>query len=111
MSSVPGSAVGGTMASSRMRRPRCLNFSQIVMYGVLLLYAVIVIGPLTWMVLSSFKRQREIILHPFGLPSNWRIDSFIAAWQSGFGTYFVNSIIVTVGAVIPMIIISGLAAY
>jgi len=56
--------------------------------------------PTIWMVLSSFKSNREIFRSPFALPATWRWENFVEAWDvGGLGGLYVNSIIVTAVAV------------
>jgi ABC-type glycerol-3-phosphate transport system permease component len=65
--------------------------------------AVLVVAmfyPTVWMVLSSFKSNREIFRTPFALPSVWRWENFIEAWDvGGLGQLYVNSLFVTFVAV------------
>ena len=56
--------------------------------------------PTVWMVLSAFKSNREIFRTPFALPSVWRWENFVEAWELGrLGTLYLNSLLVTASAV------------
>jgi ABC-type glycerol-3-phosphate transport system permease component len=56
--------------------------------------------PTIWMVLSSFKSNREIFREPFALPGEWRWGNFVEAWETGgLGQLYLNSIFVTAVAV------------
>jgi raffinose/stachyose/melibiose transport system permease protein len=68
--------------------------------------------PAVWMVLSSFKSNREIFKHPFGLPDQWRWSNFAEAWdKGGLGGLYVNSILVTATAVTLTVCLATAAAF
>lgn len=69
---------------------------RILVYVILIFYALISIYPLIWMLLYSFKDNTEIfITNPFGLPQVWHFENYLDA-LSAFDvvTYFKNSMIV-----------------
>lgn len=69
-------------------------------------------APLLWMVMSTFKSNREIFNDPLGLPSSIDFSSWADAWRVGnLGRYAVNSFIVTTGSVLVILVVSTLAAY
>lgn len=56
------------------------------------LYAVIVIVPLYFVLVTAFKTVQEIAVNPFGLPSTLHWENFKEAWVAGnLGTAFFNS--------------------
>lgn len=68
--------------------------------------------PLYVMVVSCFKSTNQIYDSPLALPDSWRLDNFKNAWQqANFDTYLLNSMLVTVAAVLLTIAVSALAAY
>ncbi|MEG0167245.1 MAG: carbohydrate ABC transporter permease, partial [Ruthenibacterium sp.] len=46
---------------------------------VLSAYALTVIYPLLWMLVSGFKTNKEIFGNTWALPKNWSFDNYIAA--------------------------------
>lgn len=71
----------------------------------------IVVYPLVWIFLGSFKDQNEFLTEPFwSLPQTWNLDNYVQAFvEGGLGTYIRNSVI----AVFPslaLIIVFGTAA-
>jgi len=79
---------------------------------MLTVWSVIVIAPLLWAVLSSFKTTREIFASPFKLPANWTIDNFRTAWtKENFGNYFQNTIVVVGCALILVMLLGSMCAY
>jgi ABC-type glycerol-3-phosphate transport system permease component len=68
--------------------------------------------PAVWMVLSSFKTNREMFKNPFGLPRDWLWSNFSAAWdKGGLGGLYLNSIIVTASAVTLTVCVATAAAF
>ncbi|MBT2514141.1 carbohydrate ABC transporter permease [Arthrobacter sp. ISL-30] len=83
-----------------------------VSHGVLMLWSAIVILPLLWTVMSSFKTSSEIFSSPFALPAQWRFDNYARAWtEAGIGSYFLNSVIVVGAALIIVMVLGSMCAY
>lgn len=82
----------------------------VVAFGLLMIYPVI------WMILSSFKIKSEI-LGPKAtfLPTQWILSNYPDGWFGAagitFGTYFVNSLIVAVFGMIGTVASSAMVAY
>ncbi len=100
------SSVGSDRKAPLSRRIRRLP----LLIGVAILL-VIMVYPVLWMFLGSFKTQPEFLNEPFwSLPQQWNLDNYVSAFvDGGLGTYIRNSII----AVFPslaLIILLGVAA-
>ena len=79
---------------------------------VFLLYSVIVIYPVIWTILSSFKTNQEFYKSAWSLPSKFNLENYINAWYTAnVGTYFLNSIIVVACSVALTLILSATTAY
>ena len=76
------------------------------------IWLAIVIVPIYWIVITSFKTTSNYYdtnpMVPTGSPT---LENYRLVLQAGFARYFVNSLIVTVGATIPAVVISFMAAY
>jgi alpha-1,4-digalacturonate transport system permease protein len=72
-----------------------------------------VLIPMFWLLISSFKTPEELAARPPGIfPETFSLTNYTEALQSfGFLTYFMNSVIVTVGATILTLAINSMAAY
>ena len=80
--------------------------------GLLLANTLLVLLPMGFMILSSFKTTREIFQRPFGWPASPSLRNYAAVWETAhFDVYFVNSVIVTVGAMLVILMAGTLAAY
>lgn len=75
-------------------------------------YAALAVGPVLLMVVNALRPSQEIFAAPLALPTAPSLDSFGRAWsEASFGTYFRNSVVVTVSAVALCTAVSVLAAY
>ena len=68
-------------------------------HGFLALWALLIVLPLLWLVLSSFKTDTQIGASAFGWPQNWDLGVFSRAWDKGIGDYFTSTVIVLVMSV------------
>ena len=81
---------------------------------VLLIYAVIVLFPIFLIIINSFKDRKAIFGMPFQIPN---VETFsligyeTVLERSTFHIYFMNSIIVTVAALVLTLLIGAMAAF
>ncbi len=91
-----------------------LSLTRPLVYAALLSYLVVVVYPMFWLFATSLKQDREIFLRPFSLPHLGDLQwvNFANAWGRGcFGTYFLNSVVVTVATVAVTTLVAAMAAY
>jgi raffinose/stachyose/melibiose transport system permease protein len=75
-------------------------------------WLLIVMIPLYWIVITSFKDQTAYFSqNPFALPSEPTMTNYKLVIESDFPRYFLNSVIVTAGTIIPAVAIAFMAAY
>jgi N-acetylglucosamine transport system permease protein len=78
----------------------------------LIFWAVMVIFPFLWMVMTSFKTDPEILFSPWNLPDTLQWNNFSRAWnEAHIGRYFVNSLIVIIPSLAGTLLVSSMAAY
>jgi raffinose/stachyose/melibiose transport system permease protein len=76
------------------------------------LWLAIVIIPIYWVLITSFKAQSSYyVSNPMLPPGDPTMQNYRFVIQADFIQYFVNSVIVTAGAVIPAVTVSFMAAY
>lgn len=81
-------------------------------WGLLLIWAAAVVLPLWILIVSCFKTTAEIYGNRLGLPLEWTFANFVNAWtRAHLGQNFVNSLLVTGGAVALTILVSAMAAF
>jgi raffinose/stachyose/melibiose transport system permease protein len=76
------------------------------------LWLALIILPIYYIVLTSLKAQSEFFTsNPLLPPSSPTLDNYALVLRSGFARYFVNSVVVTLGSVLPAVLVSFMAAY
>ncbi|MCP1102987.1 raffinose/stachyose/melibiose transport system permease protein [Aequitasia blattaphilus] len=84
----------------------------IIKFIILVIFAITCIYPLIWLVLNSFKTNDQLFENPWGLPKSFDIKNYIVAITEGnIGTYFINSVIIAVSAVLVTVVLSSMASY
>lgn len=86
-----------------------------ITYLFLVILLIVMIYPLIWMVLASFKSNEEIFNSLSLLPKKWITDSFISGWkgngQVNYTKFFLNSFEVVIPTVLATVVSSSLVAY
>ena len=82
-------------------------------YLLMVVVAIPFIGPLWWMVTSSFKNTNEIFAFPPTLfPQTWLWQNFVEVFKfQPFGRQFFNSVYIALAVTAGTVIISSLAGY
>jgi raffinose/stachyose/melibiose transport system permease protein len=76
------------------------------------LWLVIVMVPIYWIVITSFKTQSNYFaMNPLAPSTDPTLDNYRLVIASHFTRYFLNSVIVTVGAVVPAVAIAFMASF
>ncbi len=93
-----------------MGRKRLVKAGQ---YLAALFAVMIIIFPIYWIIISSFKTKQEILTYPPRLfPKVITLDNYVTAFREyNIMMYLKNSLIVTIATVILTIIIAAFAAY
>lgn len=87
------------------------NFGEIISIMILSTFFFIILIPLTWTVLSSFKSTNEIFTNIWGLPEKWLFGNYVEAWRSGIARFFLSSVYVTLLTIVLTLTCSSLFAY
>ena len=76
------------------------------------LWLFLVMIPIYWIVITSFKTEDSyFITNPLLPPKSFTFENYKSVVEADFARYFLNSTIVTVGAIVPAVAISFMAAY
>jgi len=76
------------------------------------LWLLIVLVPIYWIVITSFKTQSNYYLtNPLAPPTEPTLDNYRFVIEANFARYFINSVVVALGAVVPAVLVSFMAAY
>ncbi|MFF4590723.1 carbohydrate ABC transporter permease [Streptomyces sp. NPDC001388] len=103
-----GPAARGTPAGPRTDG-RVLN---VFSHGVLVVWAVMVVLPLLWAVMTSFKDDGSIFGSPWALPDSLHLDNWSRAWtEANMSDYFLNTALVVGGSLVGTLVLGSMAAY
>lgn len=89
------------------------RFLYFVFVFVLVAFLLTAIIPILWLFITSFKTVDEINSTTYHLfPAEFHLSKVIEVWNKAhFGRYFLNSILVGVGASVCAVFFNGLMAY
>jgi N-acetylglucosamine transport system permease protein len=76
------------------------------------IWAILVILPLLWTLMTSFKTTSEIFASPFNLPAKLQFGNYIDAWNTaGIGKFFFNTLFVVGCALVLVMLLGSMCAY
>ena len=82
-----------------------------LLYAAAVLVLLVTGLPYLFMFVTALKAPNEFIVNLWGLPRGIALTNFGDAIASGFGRYFVNSVLVSVVSVVLTILLASLASY
>ncbi|MBN1564172.1 MAG: carbohydrate ABC transporter permease [Anaerolineae bacterium] len=99
---------GNNMKNSTLIR-HTLTHLFIIALGLIMIY------PIVWMIVSSFKPNNMIFSDPGLIPKAVTTDNYISGWKgyagTTFGTFFINALTICALAIIGNLISCTMAAY
>jgi multiple sugar transport system permease protein len=102
-----------TTEGSKMGRVQ-LDARRLLAHAGLIVGALVMIYPLLWMLASSLKPEDQIFTDLSLIPEEVILSNYVEGWSGAgqsFATFFTNSLIVCVGAVVGNLIACSMAAY
>jgi multiple sugar transport system permease protein len=104
----------GVKAGAAPSRRKTISGRSVIKHVLLIAASLVMIYPLVWMLVSSF-RPTDVIFRTPGLWLNdLVVDNYTEGWTAlaqPFGKYMVNSAIVVIGAIVGNLLSCSLAAY
>ncbi|MFI1962730.1 carbohydrate ABC transporter permease [Streptomyces pathocidini] len=105
----PAEKTGSAPAAEKSAEGKVLN---VFSHGMLILWAFMVVMPLLWAVVTSFKTDREIFSSPWSLPDSLQFGNWTRAWsQAHMSDYFLNTLLVVGGSLLGTMLLGSMAAY
>lgn len=96
-------------------RPRMPSkrWGQLVLHALLITLGFLYMYPFLWVLAGSFKTPGEFFSSGLSLiPKQLNWNNYVYAWNAGnFGTYFLNTLVVTVSVTLLVILFSSMAGY
>lgn len=96
------------------RRRSSFSLRRLLLHIGIIAGALLMFYPLLWMISASFKPQEFIFSSSSLLSPRWTLSNYIEGWtglDNPFTTYYINSLIVCVGAIVGNILTCSMAAY
>jgi raffinose/stachyose/melibiose transport system permease protein len=76
------------------------------------LWLAVIVVPIYWIIITSFKTQNNYFAtNPLAPPTSPTLENYRLVIEANFARYFINSVIVTLGAVVPAVLIAFMAAF
>lgn len=100
-------------AAVRTNRSGTSPLSTALLHAVLILGAIVMVGPFIWMVLSSLKTFSQVFLiPPKWIPDPWEWGNYKRSWEAlPFGRAYFNSFYIAFISVSCKLITCSMAAY
>ncbi len=107
--------VPSTRSRPAERRTRGFNpVASVIKHILLVAASLLMIYPLLWMLVSSFRPTDEIFRDTTLIPKNLTLDNYVYGWTAldqPFSGYLLNSAIVVLGCIVGNVVSCSLAAY
>jgi N-acetylglucosamine transport system permease protein len=86
--------------------------AAVISHVVLVLWSIVVLLPLLWAFVSSFKTTNEILGSPFTLPKSLNFANYSSAWDTaGIGTSFFNTVVVVGCSLVLVMVLGAMCSY
>ncbi len=83
---------------------------------LLICWTIVQVYPILFMFITSVKTDKQILNAPFALPDPLKLENYAIVWQGDrvaqpFSTFFINSFTITLGSLVILLFVAGLAGY
>ena len=103
-----------TVVGERQLTPMQRKLVSVLTHVALLAVSVLMLYPLLWLLAASFRPENEIFTSASIWPSAWSLDSYVRGWnglRTSFGTFYINSFIISGLSVLGNVMACSMAAY
>ena len=84
----------------------------VIIYVFLILLALLYLLPLVWVVITSLKDDKTLMISPWAMPDKLMFDNYTFAWTKGnLGIATLNSLIVCVTTLLISMLLGSMAAF
>jgi multiple sugar transport system permease protein len=96
----------------QLRPPPQITARRVILHVFLAIIALVWLFPVAWAVLNSFRDYAYTSTHGYVSLGGWTTKNYTEAWSQGeFTKHFLNSVIITVPAVIATLFLSSCVAF
>ena len=110
--SITAEEYGGKRINSTSQSSRGIGLTHVFSHLILIFFTIVIVYPVAWMVMTSFKTPDEVVSNVWGLPSELNTEGYVNAWEKAdMGRAIANSLVVAVGTVALVVAFSSVAGY
>jgi len=112
MSSATATRTPATPATAVKARRRRLTVGRVVLYVFVTLTALAWLFPVVWALFNSFRDYDYTSTHGYASLGGFTLQNYVDAWRQGeFTRHFLNSLIITVPAVLLTLFLASCVAF
>lgn len=103
-----------TTAEPRRAVPAKRSWAQLALYAILIALALVIVLPLLWMLITSFKTDADAIRAPYSLPSPFSLEAYQSLLTSGQQPIFLwlwNSFAAATVQTVLILVTASMGAY
>ncbi|GGO25701.1 carbohydrate ABC transporter permease [Micromonospora parathelypteridis] len=94
------------------QRRRMLTPLRMLLHGFLIVVALVWLFPIAWAVLTSLRSYDYTAANGYVSFGGWTLDNYVTAWRTAeFGQHFLNSVYITVPAVLLTLFLASCVAF
>ncbi|WP_020497404.1 carbohydrate ABC transporter permease [Sciscionella marina] len=102
----------GEIEPANVNTRRSSGFLGGVSHVVLFVWAVLIVVPIIWIFVSSFKSNTELFTNAWSIPGQLRTGNWSRAFSEGnIGRFFLNTILVVAAGTFGTMVLGSMAAY
>lgn len=87
------------------------TITRVLLNLLCIFLAILIVAPLAWILLNSFKTNKELFKDSLALPQVWQFANYVKAWNLGLYKYFGNSLFVSILSLCGILASSAFLAY
>lgn len=104
--------IASTAPGKKVFRTKPINWGHIASYVILVIFAIIYLGPLLMLVNTSLRTFPEFMKNATALATSLHFQNFVEAWnKANFPRYLTNTIIYTASATIIYLVMAVFVAF
>ncbi len=97
---------------SQVKTKRKFSIAHVLIYFILIFWAVTTVFPFVWVLNNSFKPSREVVNSTFSLPKEFTLDNYTNAFgKQNILVSYENSLIISGSVTIAVMILSTMMAF
>lgn len=111
-SGTTGAGGTGRRDGAAQRPRRRVTPGRVVLYVALVVVSLAWLFPVLWAVMTSFRSYEFTAVNGYVSWGGFTLDNYVDAWTRGnFARYFLNTLIITVPAVLATLALASMAAF